>query len=201
MKKFAPTSDTPRRPAAAFTLIELLVVIGIIGLLAGMLFPITRAVNRSKIRSKAKVELAQVQTAIEAYKMKLGHYPPDNPASPMRNPLYYELTGTAAPAVPWLQTTLNRSFAGEEAARAIKFLTATQRGQIGDLEGAQIIVCSVKSRMPDGSSAQSPVRYLSTNPLYNKNSFDLWIDVVFDGKTNRFSNWSSAPVIVYEPGI
>ena len=224
MKRFAPTSETPRRPAAAFTLIELLVVIAIIGLLAGMLFPIAKAVNRAKIRSKAKVELAQVQTAIEAYKMKLGHYPPDNPGEPpFVNQLYFELVGTTVSANTYTAerrysiTLPNAAFpkvsgivnctrsVDEESARAVKFATALRDTQVRQITSSGVtfaaLVSSVLSRMPDGTQAQSPVRYLSTNPAYNKNSFDLWIDVVFEGKTNRFSNWSSAPVIVYEPGI
>jgi len=82
------------RPVQAFTLIELLVVIAVIAILAGMIFPITGAVNRQKMRSKARAELNQVATLIEAYKAKLGHYPPDNPVDPRINPLYYELAGT-----------------------------------------------------------------------------------------------------------
>ena len=88
------------RRRRAFTLIELLVVIAIISLLAAMIFPITKAVNRTKIRTRARAELAQVETAIESYKAKYGIYPPDNPKSagdPMfyaSNPLYYELVGT-----------------------------------------------------------------------------------------------------------
>ena len=46
---------------------------------------------------RARAELAQIETAIEAYKTKLGFYPPDNPLSPPNwtiNQLYYELLGT-----------------------------------------------------------------------------------------------------------
>src|SRR4051812_19168230 len=77
-----------------FTLIELLIVIAIIAILAAMIIPVTGAVNRSKIRSKAHTELERVATCIELYKAKLGHYPPDNPNSPELNPLYFELVGT-----------------------------------------------------------------------------------------------------------
>jgi type II secretory pathway pseudopilin PulG len=81
---------------AAFTLIELLIVIGIIVLLAGMLFTALPAIQRAKTTSRLKNELAQVQTAIDAYKAKKGYYPPDNPGNPNPavNQLYYELIGT-----------------------------------------------------------------------------------------------------------
>src|SRR6185369_12714744 len=70
---------------AGFTLIELLIVIAIIAIPAAMVIPISGAVNRNKIRAKARVELEQVATAIELYKSKLGHYPPDNPGNPWTN--------------------------------------------------------------------------------------------------------------------
>src|SRR5437588_9390060 len=71
-----PTGNNPHsargtlRARFAFTLIELLVVIAVISVLAAMLFPITGAVNRIKIRTKARAELAQVRTDIESYKSK-----------------------------------------------------------------------------------------------------------------------------------
>lgn len=79
---------------SAFTLIELLIVIAIIAILAALIFPVTAAVNRTKMRAKARAELAQAETAIETYKAKLGHYPPDNPGRPSTNQLYFELVGT-----------------------------------------------------------------------------------------------------------
>src|SRR6516164_2257228 len=87
------TLHAPRsRPA--FTLIELLVVIAIMSILAALIIPIGKAVNRTKIRSKARGELAMLEMAIENYKTKMGHYPPDNPDNPRLNPLYFELEGT-----------------------------------------------------------------------------------------------------------
>ena len=83
-----------------FTLMELLVVISVIGLLAALLFPTIRAVDRIKRTSRARSELAQVESFIESYKSKLGYYPPDNhnPLNgqllPGLNQLYYELDGT-----------------------------------------------------------------------------------------------------------
>jgi prepilin-type N-terminal cleavage/methylation domain-containing protein len=87
----------------AFTLIELLVVIAVISILAALVIPVTGAVNAGKIKARTRAELAQIETAIERYKAKLGHYPPDNPpvdpAAKLHyemnpNQLYYELMGT-----------------------------------------------------------------------------------------------------------
>jgi len=88
------------RNQRAFTLVELIVVIGIIAILAALLFPAMAGVNRMKLVSRARGELAVVNSCIAAYKEKLGFYPPDNrdpldnQVLPGRNQLYYELAGT-----------------------------------------------------------------------------------------------------------
>jgi prepilin-type N-terminal cleavage/methylation domain-containing protein len=84
----------------AFTLIELLVVIAVMAILAALVIPVTGAVKAASTKARARTELAQIETAIDRYKIKLGHYPPDNPPVnpddpvPMVNQLYYELMGT-----------------------------------------------------------------------------------------------------------
>ena len=91
---------TVRETWHAFTLVELLVVISIMGILAALIFPTLRAVDRAKRVSRTKAELVQVESLIESYKVKLGFYPPDNhdPATGQvlagMNQLYYELDGT-----------------------------------------------------------------------------------------------------------
>ena len=97
--------NTPPLPRAsrAFTLIELLVVIAVIAVLAALTFPAVQGVKASSIRTRAKGELTQMETAIERYYQKLGYYPPDNPANWALNQLYYELLGTTnvgTPAAP-----------------------------------------------------------------------------------------------------
>jgi prepilin-type N-terminal cleavage/methylation domain-containing protein len=52
--------------------------------------------------------------------------------------------------------------------------------------------------LPFGS-AVNPFRYVSTNPTNNPSSFDLWVDVIIAGKTNRVSNWSDQAEIIYQP--
>jgi prepilin-type N-terminal cleavage/methylation domain-containing protein len=42
----------------------------------------------------------------------------------------------------------------------------------------------------------NPFRYASTRATNNVGRFDLWVDVIISGRTNRFSNWSTKPIIV-----
>jgi prepilin-type N-terminal cleavage/methylation domain-containing protein len=42
----------------------------------------------------------------------------------------------------------------------------------------------------------NPFRYNSSNPANNPTSYDLWVDVIVGGKTNRISNWSSKPQVL-----
>jgi prepilin-type N-terminal cleavage/methylation domain-containing protein len=87
------TSPLPHS-SLAFTLIELLVVISVLALLAALTFPAVQGVKTSAIRTRAKGELTQMETAIERFCQKLGYYPPDNPPNWHFNQLYYELLGT-----------------------------------------------------------------------------------------------------------
>src|SRR5437764_5882620 len=89
----APTLRRSTSPVA-FTLIELLVVIAVIAILAALVIPVSGAVRAAGIKRRALAELTEVETLIESYKEKLGHYPPDNPGNPLVNQLYYELMGT-----------------------------------------------------------------------------------------------------------
>lgn len=220
-----------------FTLIELLVVIAIVALLAGMIFPITKALNRTKLRTRAKGELAMLETAIQAYKTKIGVFPPDNPDNPRVNQLYYELMGTVltnsgnrhvyrtldgssevaadpaqlgsifGPKVSGFMNTA-RPGAGDEASGGQNFLKTLNANQVGllgsDPAGPRIIASSVP--WPQQHSAQpipsrptlNPWRYNSSNPTNNPGSYDLWLDFILDGKTNRIGNWSRDPVVIYE---
>lgn len=82
-----------RAASAAFTLIELLVVIAIIGVLAALLIPAGAAMKRNAAKKRAFSELKKVEAAIESYKDKMGHYPPDNTNNVAVNQLYFELLG------------------------------------------------------------------------------------------------------------
>jgi prepilin-type N-terminal cleavage/methylation domain-containing protein len=214
------------RQALAFTLVELLVVIGVISILAALIFPVVRPIQRQKILNKARAELAQYQTAIEAYKTRRGHYPPDNPGQPTTNQLYYELLGTRLDN-NGIYTTLDGSAqiaagtvqpvfgaggfvnstkgGGEEGQGAENFLKGLKPGQVGTIALnvrllSSTILWPVAIVPVPGVPTLNPLHYVASGTnLHNPNSYDLWIDVIVQGKTNRISNWSQDALIVSTP--
>ena len=146
----------------AFTLVELLVVIVIIGILVALIIPVINSIDRKQKISVARAELHQLATAIEAYKTKLGFYPPDNPSNPAINQLYFELLGTTnngtvkLPPTNWVtldhsaQITSNdiasvfnvqgiantspRPHSDDQSAAATSFLDSLKSRQIGSID-------------------------------------------------------------------
>ena len=64
----------PRR-AAGFTLIEVLLVIVIILMLAGAMVVFVLPQQKGAEKNTTKLKLAQVATALDTYRLNLGHYP------------------------------------------------------------------------------------------------------------------------------
>ena len=68
----SPSLLAPRR---GFTLMELLLVIGILVILAGILFPAITAAHRKAVRARTQADLQTIAVALEAYKADWGGYP------------------------------------------------------------------------------------------------------------------------------
>jgi prepilin-type N-terminal cleavage/methylation domain-containing protein len=102
---------------------------------------------------------------------------------------------------------------GDEGMAAQKFIRDLKPAQVATLKGSppiKILVGSVgwdsKNQLlpiqvlTPSQQAQtpklSPVWYVSTNPTNNPKSFDLWIDIMVQGKTNRICNWSEDPIVL-----
>jgi len=92
--------------------------------------------------------------------------------------------------------------AGDDAPRAVKFLVGLKPAQFlavnnpvtSTVLGSSLGGVPVFTRAPQEIV---PYGYNSSNPQRNSKSFDLWVDVLAGGKTNRISNWSDKPIVVY----
>lgn len=117
-------------------------------------------------------------------------------------------TVNGRPAVRgFLNTT--RATDPDDAARARSFLTQLKPGHYREVtlggQTVRLLTCSVN--WPDTHPYQpiptapgvNPWRYVSQNPTNNPGGFDLWVDVLIGGKTNRISNWSQKVQIVSQP--
>jgi len=210
----AHAAEQARFSVYGFTLIELLIVIAIIAILAAMIIPISGAVTRNRIKAKARTELEQVATAIDMYKAKLGHYPPDNPKKPDLNQLYFELFGTTLTNNTYVTldgsaqvqaSSLNSIFGfgnvggfinttrpggGDESRSAEPFLKNLKPDEAVTISPAPNVVKLLVAGVPSPPNRTNFFAYVSSNPTNNPNSYDLWVDVVINGKTNRIGNWT-----------
>lgn len=207
---------TPRdNLTRAFTLIELLVVIAIIAVVAGLVVGLAAVASSSKNLSRTKVENARLVTLINSYKAKTGVYPPENPNlnNDGINTLLYELVGairdtndTAAnpnyktPFGDIKASVLNASFGVNGIQNAVDILGETNQvhrllKDIRPDQMAQVIANTLSLVIPvDGTNVPNrrpnPWHYrVGENAIRNKDSFDLWVDIIVRGKTNTIGNW------------
>jgi prepilin-type N-terminal cleavage/methylation domain-containing protein len=147
------------------------------------------------------------------------------PDSGLTNQLYYELSGTTNNTSEYVTldnakkikvTDVKNAFdvggfincdtankSAEDSQMAKSFLPSLSANRIGDAQfnGISVTLLTTSARGPDANYQPlnqpdvNPFRYMypGTN---NPNSYDLWIDLVIKGKTNRVSNWSSNPQII-----
>jgi prepilin-type N-terminal cleavage/methylation domain-containing protein len=194
-----------------FTLIEMLVVIGVIGILAAMIVGLAPLASNSRINARAKGELEQLITAIEAYKAKKGFYPPSNPKDDRLPPLYYELIGTKKTPDGVYHTLDGKVSITQAEVRNgyniegfVNSTTVDATGSIDPDQGPaqtfhenikttqtlrtnEIVYLGIPSKGSDGDF--SKWRYNSIAPKHNKDSYDLWIELTVRGKTNIYGNW------------
>lgn len=222
MKTFSSRSTRGRR---GFSLIEMIAVMTIIAILAALTFPVIGGIRKRATINKAQAELEQVATAIEAYKVRHGFYPPFNTNSTYLNPLYLELAGTTLAgtdyqtldgsvriplaSVPTVFGSEVAGFAnstrgsGDDAVPAENFLKGFKPGQHGDVVvggvTVRLLTCSIEwprnhaFQPVPASPGLNPWRYNSSTPTNNPATYDLWVDLLIGGKTNRISNWSRQP--------
>jgi len=111
--------------------------------------------------------------------------------------------------VTGIANSSTRAHSDDSGAAASTFLNNLTPNQVGVLDtsstvGQQIklLVCSVpwppeKTPAPlPGDPGVTPFCYNSSHPTNNTGSYDLWVDVVVKGKTNRVCNWSTQPIVL-----
>lgn len=202
----------------AFTLIELLVVISIIAVLAGLTTSLAGRATSAGRLARTRGEMHQIQTAIDSYQSQLNFFPPDNRLNPAVNPLFYELSGVTTSDGLMFQTKNRgenissaalKNFFGVEGilnqakearnARSYANFKASQYAEISSNPDVEVLVAPVKMPLSvkglaipqpiPGKPGLNPWRYVSTGPTNNPSRYDLWVDLVISGKTNRISNW------------
>lgn len=107
-------------------------------------------------------------------------------------------------SVAGFANTSTRSHSDDTGAAAQSFLNNLTPNQVGlyDLNNPNIklLVCTIqwppeKTPAPITTNPSlNPWRYNSSHPTNNAGSYDLWIDLIIKGKTNRVSNWSTQPI-------
>jgi prepilin-type N-terminal cleavage/methylation domain-containing protein len=130
------------------------------------------------------------------------------------SPVYMTLDGSAqikasdfgtvfGPSVTGIMNCA-RAGRGDEAPNAMPFLSGLKPGQFTVLTNATAPICTILVSaiegppLPGGIGGKiNPWRYNSSSPQHNPKSFDLWVDILAGGKTNRICNWSDKPIIVY----
>jgi prepilin-type N-terminal cleavage/methylation domain-containing protein len=100
--------------------------------------------------------------------------------------------------------TSARSHSDDAGAAAQSFLNNLTPNEVGLLDPSnpniKILVCTVVwplDKTPpviEKNPPLNPWRYNSSHPTNNTASYDLWVDLVIKGRTNRVSNWSTQPI-------
>jgi prepilin-type N-terminal cleavage/methylation domain-containing protein len=112
-------------------------------------------------------------------------------------------TATAVFSVAGFANTSTRAHSDDEGAAAGTFINNLTPNQIGLIDPAtpnvKILVCSVvwpsdKAPILVKNPTMNPFQYNSSHPTNNTGTYDLWVDIVIKGKTNRVCNWSAQPV-------
>jgi len=214
-----------------FTLVELLVVIAIMAILAALITSLAGTVARKKTIARAQAEMGKLETTIEAYKAKMGFYPPGNGQTALEGPqrpsaavnqLFYELTGTVFNGSTRFTNVLGEaistnsmgSFFGvtgfvnssTDPREVVNFYRSLKSDELGNRNtvNAPVRIFVLPVEGPRGVYFQdadghwvTPWFYdASSANRFNADSYDLWIDIILGGKTNRICNWSDQPLIV-----
>ncbi len=213
------TRSSGRVDGKAFTLIELLVVIAIIAILAGLLFSGLGGASKSRNKALITARLAEIQTAIDEYHEKKNMYPPSYNNRVDRPTLYYELVGTTYDSKSGKYNTLDgqqslslgdaKSFFSSPSGSGPGFTFegfANSGLKTGEAENFyRSLAKKAHTASPDSSGVDIqllsvPVKqdrgvdlfwyYDSRSPTNNPGKYDLWVELIQNGKTEIIGNFS-----------
>jgi len=191
-----------------FTLIELLVVMAIIAVIASLVVYMAGQSSDKAMRSRVEVTKTQIMAAIEAYQARHGFYPPDNPADPAVNQLYYELTGTvyengtykdiegrlADPAPFNAGGFIHSAQPPDKPQNFLQTAAKIETREVAPNARVLVVPFEWPANRPDqpipSKPGINPWHYVSTKPVHNPNSYDLWVQLVIGDKVIMVSNWA-----------
>ena len=206
--------SNPMGKRVGFTLIETLVVLAIMGILAALLIPTAMHTAENRKLMRVRSDLTLLETTIDSYYHRLGHYPPDNPTDPAVPPLFYELRGVELDltnnnySMDGFPDVLPKSevpfwfdrpgFVNSDPEGAENFFKGTLRtNQFGDVisgnKSAKLLLVSVSGKPYKATNGVdlpfNTWRYVTTKPIHNPGRYDLWAEIVVGNKTVIIGNW------------
>ena len=212
-----------RTSRRGFSLLELLTVIAIISVIASLVISGAGVASRNAKLKMAQAQRDQLITVIDAYFAKRGVYPPDNPnlSRTAFNTLYYELTGTINTngtfIVPgggsvvggnllpvfgvggFANSAISGGDTGDQPMQNfLKDLKDNQKMTFTTNGVSFTLLCvALPNPYVRPAAPPSPWNYVAApRATNNPATYDLWVDVVLGGRTNRISNWNKQPQVV-----
>lgn len=175
-----------------FTLVEILVVMAIAVLLLALVLGLSGRVKAKQVESKLQVEMAAIELALENYKVKNGYYPTSESWAGISYPLKdWNGKKHASPNSLYEQLCENNGTA---------FLPDVKEAQI-DREAGGDTTGALTGSAAGERGGNSKWNYNSLDPKYNKNSYDLWVEIGDYGEDGKpgtpddvvrvISNWSN----------
>ncbi len=220
------TSRSTRRGFTLIELLVVISIIGVLaGLIVGLTGLATRKSKEARVRIEMSKLIGDIENYKSNLGFYPPDHRPLNaadgvPSIPSPNQLFYELSGTVyknnqfyvvGRQEPISPNTIQAVFGSSGFANAarvekdLKFTTefkasqykqVTYQNQLIDVLITPVRGPAVWALNPGGSVTVNPWLYVSTGATNNPDRYDLWTEVLINGKLMRFSNWERDPVVL-----
>ena len=168
-----------------FTLVEIIVVMAIAVLLLALVLGLHGRVKAKQMESKLQVEMVAIELALENYKAKNGQYPTSD-----------SWAGASYPLKDW-----NGSKHSSPNSLYKQLCENDGTAFLPDIKSSQADGVKLLSSAPAGNGKLTEWNYNSFDPKYNKNTYDLWVEIGDYGEDGKpgtaddvvkvISNWSN----------